>query len=230
MFAPTGMRLCRLLKKKRKKEKKPRRWAEPLSPPQRRWPVSESSIPTPVSAPARPRLCVSLGGRRAELPTSCLGQHWPFAATARRSCQQGPWKSVTPCGFHFPLPLGASVIPLQLWKTDSGLFRWWCTRLVVRSFKILRRTEMDLRPAGSSSASKTLSMSLFKLGVVSVSRRVADLYWIHNLGWALSDVFYVYWVFLFSQQPHEVANWSCSSFSVIKSERIVYLTCPRSRG
>lgn len=44
-----------------------------------------------------------------------------------------------------------------------------------KEFKILR-TEMGLQPTGSSSMSKTLSMSLLKMGMVSILRTIADLY------------------------------------------------------
>lgn len=86
MFAPTGMKLCRLLKKN-KKEKKLRWWGKLLSPPQWRWPVLESGIPTPVSThpcprPPGPGSASPWEAGVVELMKCCLRQHWPFAATA----------------------------------------------------------------------------------------------------------------------------------------------------
>lgn len=60
------------------------RWGRLLSPPQQRWPLLESSIPTPLST--RPRIpgpsSPSVEGRPTELIKHCLTQHWPFVATA----------------------------------------------------------------------------------------------------------------------------------------------------
>lgn len=42
------------------------------------------------------------------------------------------------------------------------------------------------------------------MGMVLILKMIANLYWIRNMGRALSYVFYIFWVFLLSQQPHEV--------------------------